>query len=57
MIDYDEDSNVFFINGKGEGKLNAFEFVKGKIETSGEFKPNDGKSISYSLNSRRCVVP
>jgi len=57
MIDYDEDSNVFFINGKGEGKLNAFEFVKGRIETSGEYKPNDGKSISYSLNPRRCVIP
>jgi hypothetical protein len=54
LVDYDIDSDLAFLSGKGEGNISMFEFDKGNIKLNGHHTSKD-YGMSTSLGVRRCV--
>ncbi len=54
LVDYDCDTNIAFLSGKGDGTISMFELVEGELYNNGIYRSKD-YSMSTSFGCRRCV--
>jgi hypothetical protein len=51
---YDEDLNMLYITGKGDGNIRYFEFLNNKLNYLTEYRaPSSGKA--YGFYPKKCV--